>query len=245
MAGIPRRQPLLQPAPNAAGNPDHRATAPAGAQQPSQIPGLRKYLDMAQAARDGSGGWKIERPNLAESFIPVFGPLWEAAADVQEGNYGSAAFNGLMAVADASPFALAGKGALLVRAINKTRRAPLLARAPTATARIRKLKNLDKDWEVHHVIPMKGLGPIPRADRQAEGLWRNHPVLLKPLPTKTHRRLTGSWQGEPQFGPVMRAWHGTNALQKSGAAFMAGRAADGFENIARPFGPPRASGPKR
>lgn len=237
MAGMPRTQQQSRIAPNTIGGPDNHAPALVDTRH-KEVPGLRKFLDMAKAARDGAPGWKIERPNLAESFIPVVGPLWEAAADVQDGNYGSAAFNGLMAVADVSPFALVGKAARLTKAINKGRKAPLLASAGTATRRIRNQARLDKNWEVHHVIPMEGWGPIPGASRKAEGLLRNHPVLLKPLPKATHRRLTGSWLGEPQFGPAMRAWHGTNALQKSGAAFVTGRAADSFENIVRPFQTP-------
>jgi hypothetical protein len=66
--------------------------------------GFRSPLDLAaDALHDFQGGPKIQRPNLAESFIPVIGPAWEAAADLQEGNYGAAAFNGAMAVADALP----------------------------------------------------------------------------------------------------------------------------------------------
>ena len=30
---------------------------------------------------------------MAQSFIPVVGPAWEAAGDLQDGDYGGAAFN--------------------------------------------------------------------------------------------------------------------------------------------------------
>lgn len=51
--------------------------------------GLRNPLEMAQDALHGfQSGPKIQRPNTLESFIPVVGPAWEAAADLQDGNYG-------------------------------------------------------------------------------------------------------------------------------------------------------------
>lgn len=54
--------------------------------------GLQSPIDMAKdALHDFQSGPKIQRPNLAESFIPVVGPAWEAAADLQDGNYGGAA----------------------------------------------------------------------------------------------------------------------------------------------------------
>nr|QQZ50082.1 hypothetical protein JKL49_26255 [Phenylobacterium glaciei] len=73
--------------------------------------GFRSPLDVAQdALHDFQNGPDIPRPNLAESFIPVVGPAWEAVADLQDGNYGGAAFNGLMAVGDALPVGVAVKG---------------------------------------------------------------------------------------------------------------------------------------
>lgn len=79
--------------------------------------GFRSPLDVAQDAfHDFQNGPEIPRPNLAELFIPVVGPAWEAVADLQDGDYGGAAFNGLMAVADALPVGVAVKG---VRAASK------------------------------------------------------------------------------------------------------------------------------
>jgi hypothetical protein len=72
---------------------------------------LPSPIDMAKdALHDFQSGPKIQRPNLAQSFIPVVGPAWEAAADLQDGNYAGAAFNGAMAVADVLPIGVAAKG---------------------------------------------------------------------------------------------------------------------------------------
>lgn len=46
----------------------------------------------------------------------MIGPAWEAAADLQDGDYAGAAFNGAMAVADALPVGVAAKG---IRAASK------------------------------------------------------------------------------------------------------------------------------
>lgn len=73
--------------------------------------GFRSPLDMAQdALHDFQSGPKIPRPNLAESFIPIVGPAWEAAGDLQDRNYGGAAFNAAMAVGDALPAGAIFKG---------------------------------------------------------------------------------------------------------------------------------------
>lgn len=74
--------------------------------------GFRSPVDMAQdALRDFQTGPKIQRPNLAQSFIPIVGPAWEAAGDLQDGHYGAAAFNTAMAIGDALPVGAIVKGA--------------------------------------------------------------------------------------------------------------------------------------
>lgn len=55
--------------------------------------------------RDFQNAPDIPRPNTAQTFVPVVGPAWEAIADLQDGDYGGAAFNGAMAAADALPVA--------------------------------------------------------------------------------------------------------------------------------------------
>ncbi len=175
-------------------------------------------------------------------YVPVVGPAYDAYEDIREGDYAGAAFNGAMAVAEATPVLPYIRALRLLRRVNAMRRGDLLARAGTAVARVRKVDAVPKGYEIHHTLPMAGWGPIPGASRKAEGLWRNNPIMLKPLPKDIHRRLTGKWGDQPQFGPAMRAWHGTNAVQKSTAAFIGSNAADSWENNTHPSNPVPARG---
>ena len=219
--GLPPRQPRPS---LAAGLPRNSVSDdPPSAGEPIQR--------MVDAARS------IPLPHISEpglwAYAPLIGPAWETAYDLQEGDFAGAALNGAFLVAGLTPAGPAGSMLNLLRRVNKMRRGPLLARAGTQTARIRKIEQVGKGFEVHHTIPMKG------ADRSAEGLWRNHPANLKILDQATHRRLTGKWTdkvtGEvlQPFGPMGRIWHGTNALQKSGAAATVGIGADTGENLLR------------
>jgi hypothetical protein len=177
----------------------------------------------------------MQRPNLAESFIPVVGPAWEAAADLQDGNYGGAAFNGVMAVADALPIGVAAKG---IKAASKGI-GILKEGSVTADAARKMLKArgvVRPGEEVHHTIALDGLG------RNVED-WRNHFAFLKPLPKDIHRRLTGSWMGKPEFDPIRKIWYGTTDWQKAVPAGVAAYGADAWENLTHPFGPPASSAP--
>jgi hypothetical protein len=53
-----------------------------------------------------------------------------------------------------------------------------------------------------------------------------------------HRRLTGSWMGKPRYDPIRRIWYGTTDWQKAIPTGLAGYAADAWENVTHPFGPP-------
>lgn len=172
-------------------------------------------------------GPKIQRPNLAESFIPVVGPAWEAVADLQDGNYAGAAFNGAMAVADVLPVGVAIKG------VNAARKGVgvLKKGSVTANAAAKQLKArgfVKPGHEVHHTVALNG------KSRTAQDP-RNHFALLKVLPKEQHRRLTGSWNGKPKYDPVRRIWYGTTDWQKAVPAGVAGYAADAWENLAEPF----------
>jgi hypothetical protein len=163
-------------------------------------------------------GPKIPRPNFAESFIPVVGPAWEATADLQDGNYAGAAFNGAMAVADALPLGVAVKG------LNAARKGITILKDGSVTAdaarKMLKARGLVRSGEeVHHTVPLNGLG------RNVED-WRNHFAFLKPLPKEIHRRLTGSWMGKPEFDPIRKIWYGTTDWQKAVPTGVAGYAAD-------------------
>jgi hypothetical protein len=199
------------------------------------VQGVLAPLDAAgNAFRDWQDGPDIPRPTTAQSFIPVIGPAWEAVGDLQDGKYGSAAFNGAMAVADALPIGVAGKG---VRAASKGigvfKKGSVTAGAAAKQIRAKGLAGAGE--EIHHTIPLKGLS------RSAQDP-RNHYALLKTLPIEQHRRLTGSWLRDgvrmPKYGPVGQIWYGTTDWMKAVPAGVAGYAADSVENISRSKSPP-------
>jgi hypothetical protein len=174
----------------------------------SEDGGLQSPIDMAKdALHDFQSGPKIQRPNTAQSFIPVIGPAWEAAADLQDGNYAGAALNGVMAVADALRVGVAAKG---VRAATKgvkvLKKGSLTANA--ARSRLRDWGVAKKGEEIHHTIPLDGIG-------RGEQNWRNHYALLKVLPQETRRvcaaleaRAENYFEGddrETEFEPLLSA----------------------------------------
>lgn len=190
----------------------------------------RSPVDIAEEAfQDFQNGPRIQRPNLAQSFIPVVGPAWEAAADLQDGNYGGAAFNAAMALGDALPVGAVVKGARAARkGIGVLKKGSVTAGA--AAKKIKRAGLTAPGQEIHHSIPLNGLS------RSAQD-WRNHYALLKILPKATHRRLTGRWGDAPRFNALERLWHGTTDWQKSGPAALGAYAADSWENLAGPFDP--------
>jgi hypothetical protein len=193
--------------------------------------GLQSPIDMAKdALHDFQSGPKIQRPNLAQSFVPVVGPAWEAAADLQEGNYGGAAFNTAMAVADVLPVGVAAKGIkAATKGVTVLKKGSLTANA--AASRLRDWGIANKGEEIHHTVALNGI-------KRNEQNWRNHYALLKVLPQETHQRLTRSWNGKPRFDPIRRVWYGTTDWQKAVPTGVAGYVADAWENVTRPFSPP-------
>jgi len=213
----PNRQLSIQPPPT---------PSPSALHGPAQSP----FGSIADAFHDWQHGPKMQRPNLAESFIPVVGPAWEAAADLQDGNYGGAAFNGVMAVADALPIGVAAKGLKAAsKGIGILKEGSVTADA--ARKVLRRVGMAKPGQEIHHTVPLDGLG------RNVQD-WRNHYAFLKPLPQDIHRRLTGRWMGKPELEPIRKIWHGTTDWQKAIPTGVAGYAADAWENLTHPFGPP-------
>ncbi|MDZ4363954.1 hypothetical protein [Brevundimonas sp.] len=165
----------------------------------------------------------MQRPTLAQSFIPVVGPAWEAVADLQDGNYGGAAFNGAMAVADVLPIGIAAKGINSARkGIGILKKGSVTGNASAKQMRARGVAG--KGQEIHHTVPLKG------KSRTAQDP-RNHFALLKVLPTEQHRRLTGSWDGKPRYDPVRRVWYGTTDWQKALPTYGASEIADAVQNF--------------
>jgi hypothetical protein len=227
MARMPRGEPRSVPDP--AGELYDEQMAKLKAQREAEDRGFRSPLDMAEDALEGfQNGPKIERPSMAQSFIPVVGPAWEAAADLQEGNYGGAAFNAAMAVGDVLPAGAIIKGARAAsKGIGILKKGSVSANA--AAKQIRKAGLAGKGEEIHHTIPLNG------KSRTAQDP-RNHYALLKTLPKEQHRRLTGSWEGKPRYDPIRRVWYGTTDWQKSVPTAIGSYAADAWENVSRPFG---------
>jgi hypothetical protein len=234
MARMPRGEPRSVPDP--AGELYDKEMARVRAQREAEDRGFRSPLDMAQGAlEDFQNGTKIQRPNLAQSFIPVVGPAWEAAADLQDGNYAGAAFNAAMAVGDALPAGAIVKGARAAsKGIGILKKGSVSANA--AAKQIRKAGLAGKGEEIHHTIPLNG------KSRTAQDP-RNHYALLKPLPKADHKRLRGGWDGKPRYDPIRRAWYGTTDWQKSVPTAIGSYAADAWENVTQPFA--AASSPAR
>ena len=190
----------------------------------------------AQWFKDFQDGPDIPRPSMAQTFIPVVGPAWEAAGNIQDGEYGKAAFNGAMMVADALPFGVALKGARsLSKGIGILKTNSVTADASRKAIRTAGLSKPGQ--EVHHTIPLKGLGRNTQDPR-------NHFALLKVMPKDQHRRLTGSWAGKPKYGPVGQVWYGTTDWMKAVPTGVGGYLLDAGQNVTQPPRP-RAAPPRK
>ena len=237
MALAPRGQSRTVPDP--AGDLYDQEMAKLKAQREAQDRGFRSPLDLTQDAfQDFQDGPDIRRPSLAQSFIPVVGPAWEAVADLQDGNYGGAVFNGAVAVADALPVGVAIKGLNAARKGIGVFKTTGSVSAKAATDQIRKAGLAKKGEEIHHTIPLNGTSRSVQDPR-------NHYALLKALRKEQHRRLRSSWNGKPKYDPIRRVWYGTTDWMKAVPTGMAGYAADTWENLSRPFDGDRGRPPQR
>jgi hypothetical protein len=231
MARMPAGQ--AQSVPDPEGELYDREMAKLRARRTASEGGGGSLLDgAAQAFRNFQHGPKIPRPNTLGSFIPVVGPAWEAAGDLQDGNYGGAAFNAAAAVADALPIGPALKGLKAAeKGIGILKSGSVTADA--ARKVLRRVGMAGKGEEIHHTIPLNGLG------RNVQD-WRNHYAFLKTLPIEQHRRLTGSWAGKPRYDPIRRAWYGTTDWMKAVPTAVASYGADIVQNH---FAPPSKGDP--
>ncbi|MDP3852590.1 hypothetical protein [Phenylobacterium sp.] len=228
MARMPRGEP--RSVPDRAGELYDQEMARIQAQRQAEDRGLNSPFDLAKDAfHDFQNGPDIQRPTTAQSFIPIVGPAWEAAADLQDGNYAGAAFNGAMAVADALPVGVAIKGGrALTKGVGVLKKGSVTADASRKA--LRKLGVAKAGEEIHHTLPLRGLGRNVQDPR-------NHYVFLKVLPKEQHRRLTGSWGGKPRYDPIRRVWYGTTDWMKAVPTGLTGYAADSIENLSRPTPP--------
>jgi hypothetical protein len=220
------RMPLGQPrsVPDPAGELYDRSMAKLRAQREAAEGRDETPLDAAREEFERfQRGPRIPRPNALESMIPVVGPAWQAAGDLQDGNYLGAAIDGAAAVADAFPVGVAFKG---VRAASKgiTILKGDSVTADAARKVIRRVGMAGPGDEIHHSIALKGLG------RNVQD-FRNHYAFLKVLPKEQHRRLTGSWMGKPRYDPIRRIWYGTTDWMKAVPTGMAGYGAEIGERL--------------
>lgn len=225
MSRMPRGEPRTVPDP--AGDLYDQEMAKIRAKRQAQDRGIRSPLEVAKhALHDFQEGPDIPRPTTLQSFIPVVGPAWQAAADFQDGDYAGAAMNGAFAVMDALPIGVAAKG---LRAASKgigiLKKGSVTADASRKV--LRRVGVAAPGQEIHHTVPLEGLS------RNAQS-WKNHYAFLKVLPTEQHRRLTGSWAGRPMYDPFRRAWYGTTDWMKAAPTGAAGYAADSVDNLAQP-----------
>jgi len=176
---------------------------------------------------DFQAGPKIARPNALETLIPVIGPGWEAAADLQDGDYRGAALNVGLAALDIVPAAVAVKGLNAARkGIGIWKTGSISANAAAKQMRARGLAKAGE--EIHHTVPLNG------ASRTTQD-WRNHFAFLKALPQHQHRRLHGSRGGLPRYDPIRRAWYGTTDWQKALPLGLADRAPAAWDGLTQPF----------
>lgn len=207
------------------------ATMPRG--QPRSVPDeAGDQYDREIGRRQGVGaaegpfasfqsGPPIPRPSLAMSLVPVIGPAWDAAADLQEGDYAGAALNTAFAAADLLPVGVAVRGVRSARAgIGVLKPGSVTGNASAKMMRARGVAGQGE--EIHHSIALKG------KSRTAQDP-RNHFALLKVLPIDDHRRLTGSWRGQPRYDPLRRIWYGTTDWQKVVPTTVVAKGADAAE----------------
>jgi hypothetical protein len=202
------------------------APPPRPAAQPAAPTKARSPFDAAQGAlRDFQNGPKIPRPNVAESFIPVVGPAWQAAGDLQDRNYAGAAANAALAgsdlfVAGAVAKDVARGGMYALKAAESD------AANPYAWKAVRKWMGdkgfLDSGQHGHHwLIPQNKWG------KNVPDWIKNHPLNIKPMPDAvTHWRIDHRVGGLPRFNPAQRYWFGTPDWLKVATGAAAGHAVD-------------------
>ena len=183
-----------------------------------------------EAVREGFENWqdgpKIARPSFGQSMIPVVGPAWEAAADLQEGNYGGALLNAGFAAAGLLPAGPALRGLHAAsKGVGVLKKGSVTAGASAKSLRSKGVAT--PGTEIHHTVRLNG------TSRSAQD-WRNHYALLKVLPKAQHRRLTGRWGDLPKYNPAQRLWYGTTDWMKAVPASAASWAANLGENAIGP-----------
>lgn len=170
----------------------------------------------------------VGHPGMLESMIPVWGSGREALADLHDGNYAGAAFNGAMAASDVflAKALVAGlaKGGLKLGGTHVWRNAPKEAESARQWLGTRGF--LKPNQPGHHwFLEQKGSAPD----------WlRNQPPFIRGMEDAVqHGRVHGPYTVDgvklPQFNAAQRYWYGTPDWWKAAnisAPAHAGLAAD-------------------
>ena len=221
MAQIPRGQP--RSVPDKAGEQYDREMAQLKAERSAREQGGSLLEAVIKPISDLQNRPKIARPSVAQTFIPVVGPAWEAAADFQDRDYVGVVLNAGSAAMD-----LTGGGAMVFkggRALSKgVKFLNEGSRTADSSRKVLRRRGLaKKGQEIHHTLPLNGLS------RNAPD-YRNHYMFLKIMPEEQHRRLRGRWGEKPKYGPAGQIWYGTNAWQKGLPAMSGGHAVSSVES---------------
>lgn len=183
---------------------------------------------------------KIGHADGLESLIPFWGAGRNALADLQEGNYASAAINaGLLA----SDFFLWGapakfifkagqfgfkksgiKGALegSKYAIKGPGRITAKDKWRSARDKMKRRGMVVDGQEGHHIIPQAGWGKRGWGRNLPDAI-KHHPLNIMWLPRDVHQRLHRNWMELPEFTTRQKIWHGTPRWSKALAGEVAGR----------------------
>jgi hypothetical protein len=179
--------------------------------------------DAGEQKRKGSIGHATD----LESLIPLWGAGRNTLADLEEGNYGSAALNGAMFLSDlflvGAPAKFIAKAALtgarkggLKGAREAARYAvmgPIRAEKPSHTkwkyvrSQLGKHGMLEKYQHGHHWIVHRNEG----IGRHIPEAIKNHPLNIMGMPKdlSVHGRLHGSYKGLPEYNYLQKYWYGT------------------------------------
>jgi hypothetical protein len=198
---------------------------------------------------------KVGHPGLAESFIPVWGSGREALADLQDGNYLGAAFNGAMAVTDLIPAAAVGKAVYRGKKLGELAAKLAEKRAAKAAAgkhvgkdavdswanyrRWREDKKYHPGKEMHHAF-------IPNRMTFIPGFIRHSDLNLTPLSREMHARIHGSFKDLPRYNRLQQYWVGTPEWAKVAKASALGHvetAREVRDRQARPAARPAPAAP--
>jgi hypothetical protein len=210
------------------------------AHHPDDVRALGKQVASYQPSKGGphesiitTTGHAIERfqkgppmphPPLLVSAIPVVGPAWDLAADIQQKRYGHAAIDVGVGLLDASFAKAAVKGAGKVLAGKAFYRPVKVLKDPyNWKERVRpwmgEKGHLKEGQHGHHgLIPQNGWG------KAVPNKIKNQPWNIKPMPdAATHMKIHGLF-GHPKFNPLERYWHGTPGWWKKANGSVAGHA---------------------